>query len=440
LGAVSDARMVRTLEEEDYTRFTHHYNFPPFCVGEVKPLRGASRREIGHGMLAQKSVERMLPAEDDFGYTIRAVSEVLESNGSSSMASVCATTLALMDAGVQIKAPVAGIAMGLIHQDDDHYAILTDIQGLEDHAGAMDFKVSGTRSGVNALQLDMKVPGLNPRILSEGLEQAKQARLQILDRMAQVLPSPREQLSQYAPRMLTLTINTDKIGMVIGPGGKNIRRIQEEYEVKVDIDDEGLVFIFGEDGAKAQEAYDEIHNMTRDVEVGEVFTGKVVSTPTFGAFVEIMPGRDGLVHISHLAPHRVEKVEDVAKIGNMLKVRVIEVDDEGKVRLTHKEFYEGDGPSGGGSRDSGGRDRDSGSRDRDSGSRNSRGGRGGRGGGRSRREDRSPRSEDSSSSKSEDGSSSKTEESKPNGETSREPRVDRGGDDDRGKSYFREKR
>ncbi len=337
LGATRDQRLVRTLEEEEYTRFSLHYNFPPFCVGEVRPLRAPGRREIGHGHLAQKAVERMLPPEDDFPYTIRAVCEVLESNGSSSMASVCSTSLALMDAGIKIKAPVAGIAMGLIYESDDNWAVLTDIQGLEDHAGHMDFKVAGTRAGVNALQLDMKVPGIKTEIMRAALEQAREARLQILDVMEAALPTSRDSLSKYAPRMFSLKIDPEKIGMVIGPGGKNIRRLQDTYETKIDVEDDGTVLIFGEDSEKAEACRAAIYDMTRDVEVGEIFEGKVVSTTTFGAFVELVPGRDGLVHISQLAPHRVEKTEDVVKVGDTLRVKVIEVDSEGKVRLTAKD-------------------------------------------------------------------------------------------------------
>jgi polyribonucleotide nucleotidyltransferase len=409
--------MVRTLEEEDYTRFSLHYNCPPFSVGEVRALRGPGRREIGHGHLAQKSLERMLPPADEFAYTIRAVCEVLESNGSSSMASVCATTLALMDAGVKIAAPVAGIAIGLIYKDDEHYQVLTDIQGLEDHAGHMDFKVAGTRKGINALQLDMKVPGINPRILHEALGQAREARMFILDNMAAALDTPREELSKYAPRMLTLKINTEKIGSVIGPGGKNIRKLQEEYAVQIDIQDDGNVLIFGEDSEKAEACRVAIHDMTRDVEVGEIFVGKVVSTTAFGAFVELVPGRDGLVHISQLAPHRVEKTEDFCKVGDELRVKVIEVDSDGRIRLTAKDVDSDVIPeprerSGGGGRGGrgggGGRGGDRGGRGGDRGGRSSGGG------------DRAPSSAPSSS------SSSSAPSEAPGG--------------DRGGAYFREKK
>ena len=338
LGPVHDQKLVRTLEEEEYKRFMHHYNFPPFSVGETRALRAPSRREIGHGGIGKKALENMLPPEDGFPYTIRLVSEVLESNGSSSMASVCGSTLALMDAGVQITAPVAGVALGLVYESDDNYALLTDIQGLEDHAGQMDFKVAGTRAGINALQLDMKVPGLSSAILTEALQQAKEARLQILDAMAEVLPYPRTDLSRYAPRMLTLHIPVSFIGAVIGPGGKNIRGLQTQYDVEIDIEDDGTVFVFGTDGEKAEQAYEYIRQMTREIEIGEVFTGKVISTTAFGAFVEIAPGREGLVHISHLAWEHVNRTEDVLKPGDEVKVKVIDIDDDGKIRLSRKEL------------------------------------------------------------------------------------------------------
>ena len=420
LGASRDQRMVRTLEEEDYTRFSLHYNFPPFSVGEVRALRGPGRREIGHGHLAQKSIERMLPAAEDFPYTVRVVCEVLESNGSSSMASVCATTLALLDAGIKLKAPVAGIAMGLIYQDDDNWAVLTDIQGLEDHAGHMDFKVSGTRTGVNALQLDMKVPGIKTEIMRAALEQAREARLQILDVMESAIPTAREDLSKYAPRMFSLKIDPEKIGMVIGPGGKNIRRLQDTYETKIDMEDDGTVLVFGEDSEKAEACRTAIYDMTRDVEVGEIFEGKVVSTTTFGAFVELIPGRDGLVHISQLAPYRVEKTEDVAKVGDMMRVKVIEVDSEGKVRLTAKDVDSDVIPeprerSGGGGR---------GGRGGGGGGRGGRGGSGYGGGG-------APRSSDSGGAPAPTGGAPGPQAAASGGGDE--------GEDNRGRTYFRAK-
>ncbi len=350
LGAVRDQQLVRSLEEEEYHRFMHHYNFPPFSVGEVRPLRGPARREIGHGALAQKALECMIPPEDECPYTVRLVSEVLESNGSSSMAAVCGSTLALMDAGIQIKAPVAGIAVGLVYEDEDNYALLTDIQGLEDHVGAMDLKVAGSRAGVTALQLDMKVPGLSAAILAEGLAQAREARLHILDAMAEAIAYPRQEMSQYAPRMFAVQIKPDQIGMIIGPGGKNIRGMEDKYEVDIDIEDDGTVFVFGENAEKAEQARDEIKEMTREIEVGEVITGKVVSTTTFGAFVEVAPGRDGLVHISELAHEHVAKTEDVVKVGDEVKVKVIDIDAEGKIRLSRKVLL--DSPPGGARSDS----------------------------------------------------------------------------------------
>ena len=336
LGAVRDQQMVRSLAEEEYHRFMHHYNFPPFSVGEVRPLRGPARREIGHGALAHRALENMLPPEEECPYTIRLVSEVLESNGSSSMAAVCGSTLALMDAGMQITAPVAGIAIGLVYESEQNYAVLTDIQGLEDHAGSMDLKVAGTRVGVNALQLDMTVPGLPTHILAEGLQQAREARLHILDVMGQAIAYPRAELSKYAPRMFAVKIKVDQIGMIIGPGGKNIRKMEEEYEVDIDIDDDGTVLVFGENSEKAEQARDQIREMTREIEVGEIITGKVVSTPEFGAFVELSPGRDGLLHISEMAHEHVRSVGDVVKIGDEVKVKVTAIDSEGKIRLSRK--------------------------------------------------------------------------------------------------------
>ncbi len=338
LGAVYDQRMVRTLEEEDYSRFMHHYNFPPFCVGETRALRGPGRREIGHGHLAQKALESVLPAEEEFPYTIRLVSEVLESNGSSSMASVCASSLSLMDAGVPIKKAVAGVSIGLIYEGPDRYATLTDIQGLEDHAGHMDFKVAGTRDGINALHLDMKVQGLPTAVLEQALEQAKRARLQILDIMDQVLSAPRPHLSAYAPRMHCIKIDPEKIGLLIGPGGRTIRGLQDKYDVEIDVADDGTVTVFGRDGEKVQQCHDAIDEMMRDIQVGEVYNAKVISTVPFGAFVELLPGREALLHISHLAWEHVNKTEDVLKVGDEIPVKVIEVDDDGKVRVSRKEL------------------------------------------------------------------------------------------------------
>ncbi len=338
LGATTDQRLVRTLEEEDYERYMHHYNFPPFSVGEVRPLRGPGRREIGHGALAQNALQPVLPKPEEFPYTIRLVSEVLESNGSTSMGATCGSTLALMDAGVPIKAPVAGISIGLVWDGPSRYQLLTDIQGLEDFEGYMDFKVAGTRIGLTAIQMDTKTDGLPVSLLLEGLEQARAARMQILDIMAETLPYPREELSPYAPRMFAVHVDREKIGLVIGPGGRTIRGIQETYGVDIDVQDDGTVYVFGADGEKVEQAKKVIEDLTREVQVGEVFTGRVVSVMPFGAFVEILPGREGLLHISHLAWEHVDKTEDVAKVGDEVKVKVIEVDPEGKIRLSRKEL------------------------------------------------------------------------------------------------------
>ncbi len=357
LGAVRDQVLIRSLEEEEYKRFTHHYNFPPFCVGEARALRGAGRREIGHGALVERSLERMLPPEEDWPYTTRVVSEVLESNGSSSMASTCASSLALMDGGVPIKAPVAGISVGLLYQDESNYMLLTDIQGLEDASGDMDFKVTGTANGVNGLHLDIKVQGLPDQVLAEGLAQAREARLQILDAMNAVLAQPRETMSPYAPRMIAVQIPSDKIGLVIGPGGKTIRKFEEELEVKIDIEDDGLVKIFGEIPENVEAAREQIHDLTRDVEVGEVFTGKVVTITDFGAFIELLPGRDGLLHISDIEHTRTNKVEDVLKLGDEVTVKVMEVEPNGKIRLSRKALLDRQSGGGGGDGDDRGGDR-----------------------------------------------------------------------------------
>jgi polyribonucleotide nucleotidyltransferase len=354
LGAVRDQQLVRTLEDEEYRHFMHHYNFPPFCVGEVRAMRSPGRREIGHGALVAKSLKAVLPPDEEFPYTIRLVSEVLESNGSSSMASVCASTLSLMDAGVPIKAPVAGISVGLIYESEDRFACLTDIQGLEDFCGHMDFKVAGTRTGINAIHLDMKVQGLPTSVLRCALDQARQARLSILDLIVETLPYPRTELSPHAPRMVALSIDREKIGLVIGPGGKNIRGLQDQFEVQIDVEDDGTVLIFGVDAALVEGARKQISDMTRGVEIGEVFEGRVTSTTGFGAFVELMPGREGLVHISHLAWEHIDKTEDVCKIGDMMQVKVIDVDDEGKIRLSRKELLPRPPGGGGGERSGGG--------------------------------------------------------------------------------------
>ncbi|MFO7946726.1 MAG: polyribonucleotide nucleotidyltransferase [Armatimonadota bacterium] len=349
LGAYKDQKLVRTLEEEEYSRFMHHYNFPPFSTGEVKPMRSASRREIGHGGIGLTAIERVLPPEEEFPYTIRLVSEVLAANASTSMAAVCGCSLALMDAGVPIKKPVAGVAMGLIRRGND-YRILSDMQGLEDFMGYMDFKIGGTRDGINVIQLDTKTHGLPLDVIKEGLARGRAGRLQILDIMDSVISEPRETLSEHAPRMIPVQIPQAKIGLVIGPGGKTIRKMQEDYECTIDVDDEGLALVFGEDPEKVEAAAQQIRDMTRDIEPGEVFTGKVVNTTDFGAFVEVMPGRDGLVHISDLDWSHVNKTTDVLNVGDEVTVKCTNVDDEGKIRLSRKAMLERDGskkPEGG---------------------------------------------------------------------------------------------
>ncbi|WNF24525.1 polyribonucleotide nucleotidyltransferase [Mesobacillus jeotgali] len=335
LGAMGDVQILDGLGIEEEKRFMHHYNFPLFSVGETGPIRGPGRREIGHGALGERALEPVIPNEKDFPYTVRLVSEVLESNGSTSQASICASTLALMDAGVPIKAPVAGIAMGLI-KSGVHYSILSDIQGMEDHLGDMDFKVAGTAKGVTALQMDIKIEGLSREILEEALQQAKKGRMHILESMLATIKEPREQLSKYAPKIITMWIKPDKIRDVIGPSGKQINKIIEETGVKIDIEQDGTVFIGSVDEEMIQRAKKIIEDIVREVEVGEMYLGKVRRIEKFGAFVEIFPGKDGLVHISELAEERVGKVEDVLKLGDELLVKVTEIDKQGRVNLSRK--------------------------------------------------------------------------------------------------------
>lgn len=335
LGAMGDVQILDGLGIEEEKRFMHHYNFPLFSVGETGPIRGPGRREIGHGALGERALEPVIPNEKDFPYTVRLVSEVLESNGSTSQASICASTLALMDAGVPIKAPVAGIAMGLI-KSGEHYSILTDIQGMEDHLGDMDFKVAGTSKGVTALQMDIKIEGLSRQILEEALQQAKIGRMQILESMLATIQEPREQLSKYAPKIISMWIKPDKIRDVIGPSGKQINKIIEETGVKIDIEQDGTVFIGSVDEEMIQKAKKIIEDIVREVEVGEMYLGKVRRIEKFGAFVEIFPGKDGLVHISELAEERVGKVEDVLKLGDEILVKVTEIDKQGRVNLSRK--------------------------------------------------------------------------------------------------------
>lgn len=335
LGALGDVQILDGLGIEEEKRFMHHYNFPNFSVGETGPMRGPGRREIGHGALGERALEPIIPSEKDFPYTIRLVSEVLESNGSTSQASICASTLAMMDAGVPIKAPVAGIAMGLV-KSGEHYTILTDIQGMEDHLGDMDFKVAGTSKGVTALQMDIKIEGLSRQILEEALQQAKKGRMQILDSMLATISTPKEQLSKYAPKIITIYINPDKIRDVIGPSGKQINKIIEETGVKIDIEQDGTVFISSTDEEMNQKAKKIIEDIVREVEVGQMYLGKVKRIEKFGAFVELFSGKDGLVHISELAEERVGKVEDVVAIGDEILVKVMEIDKQGRVNLSRK--------------------------------------------------------------------------------------------------------
>ncbi|MFN3475938.1 MAG: polyribonucleotide nucleotidyltransferase [Candidatus Methylomirabilales bacterium] len=345
LGTSEDEQRLDDIEGETTKRFMLHYNFPPFSVGEVRFLRGPGRREIGHGFLAERALLPVLPSKEEFPYTIRIVSDILESNGSSSMATVCGGSLALMDAGVPIKAAVGGVAMGLV-MEKDRFAILTDIMGLEDHLGDMDFKVAGTRRGITALQMDIKIPGIPIEIMGKALEQAKAARYHVLEAMDRVLAEPRPEISKYAPRIITIQIPVDKIREVIGPGGKVIRGIIEETGVKIDIDDSGRVEIASSNEAAVQRALTIISKIVEVPEVGKVYLGKVVKIMDFGAFVEILPGTDGLLHISQIAPERVRRVEDVLSEGEEVLVKVIEIDKSGKIRLSRKELLRDQGKKG----------------------------------------------------------------------------------------------
>ena len=432
LGSVGDAQKLDNLTPEETKRFMLHYNFPPFSTGEARPIRSTGRREIGHGALAERALFSVIPSEEEFPYTIRVVGECLSSNGSTSMGTVCASTLALMDAGVPIKAPVAGISIGLVTGEGGRYVTLTDIQGKEDHLGDMDFKVAGTTEGITAIQLDIKVKSIGYDVIYDALRQAKEARAVILENIHETIPSYRTELSQYAPRMESIQIAVDKIGTVIGPGGKTIRGIVDETGATVDIQDDGTILIGSSDGEASSKAIQMIRDLTREVEIGEIYTGKVVRTTDFGAFVELLPGKDGMVHISELANYRVPSVEDEVNVGDDITVMVIEVDSTGRVRLSRRALLsDGDsdedpleaarrrqraGRGGGGRRNGpdrgrggdrggyrggrnrgddrsgfrGGRDRDRGGyrggrdRDRDGGDRGGyRGGGGGRGRGRS---------------------------------------------------------
>ena len=388
LGTLGEAQELDNLSPEKNKRYMHHYSFPPFSTGEVKMLRGQSRREVGHGALAERALEPVLPAEESFPYAIRVVSEALSSNGSTSMGSVCGSTLALMDAGVPIKAPVSGVAMGLITdpstgsgQAIGRYKILTDIQGTEDHLGDMDFKVAGTAAGITALQMDIKISGLSTQMMKEALAQANVARMSILEKMLEALPESRAELKPHAPRIITVKIPIDKIGALIGPGGKNIRALQEETHTKIDIQEDGTVYIASTDSVGAKIAEERVNGLTESVVIGNIYTGKVVRIEAFGAFVNLLPGVDGLVHISQLASERVNSVEDVCVLGDELTVMVTDIDPQGKIRLSRQAVLEGwsaeearekdarkSGPRPGGGRPGGGNDRGGrGSGDRDRG-------------------------------------------------------------------------
>ena len=337
LGAIGDEQILDGLGVEESKRYMHHYNFPSFSVGETRPSRGPGRREIGHGALAERALLAVIPSETEFPYTIRLVSEVLESNGSTSMGSVCGSTLSLMDAGVPIQAPVSGVAMGLV-KEGDHYTILTDIQGMEDALGDMDFKVAGTEKGVTAMQMDMKIGGITKEIFVDALDQARRGRMHIMGKMMEAIQQPRAELSPYAPRIITMEIHPDKIRDVIGPGGKIIKKIIEETGVKIDIEDDGKVFIAAVDMEAGHKAVRIIENLIREVEVGGIYQGKVTRLMNFGAFVEILPGKEGLVHISQLARERVAKVEDVVAVGDEITVKVTEIDRQGRINLSRKEL------------------------------------------------------------------------------------------------------
>lgn len=335
LAPLREAQTLDGLGTELTKRYIHHYNFPPYSVGETKPLRSPGRREIGHGALAERALLPVIPSEEEFPYTIRLVSEVLESNGSSSMASTCASTLSLMDAGVPIKAPVSGVAMGLVKEGDD-ITILTDIQGLEDANGDMDFKVAGTEKGITAIQMDIKIDGINRQIFEQALEQARKGRAYILGKMLECIPAPRPSLKEHAPKITTLKINPDKIKDVIGPGGKVIKKITEESGAKIDIEEDGTVYVAAADQASVNKAIEAINAITAEPEIGKIYTGKVTRLMNFGAFVEFMPGREGLVHISQLAKERVEKVEDVVNVGDEIVVKLVEIDAKGRMNLSRK--------------------------------------------------------------------------------------------------------
>jgi polyribonucleotide nucleotidyltransferase len=347
LGTVSDEQRVDGLQEEYSKKFMLDYNFPPFSVGECKPIRGPGRREIGHGALAERSLKAVIPPPEKFPYTIRLISEILESNGSSSMASVCGGTLSLMDAGVPISDPVAGISIGLV-KEPDRFLLLTDIMGDEDHFADMDFKVAGTQHGICGIQLDLKIDGIGKEIIQGALEQAKEGRIEILKQMLKSIIRPRGEISRHAPRLLTVKINPEKIGLLIGPGGKTIKAIQESTGAKIDIDDDGTVFIAHSDAGGAEAARSRVEALTEEVKVGKVYEGRVTSIKEFGAFIEILPGRDGLCHISELADGYVGRVDEVCQVGDTLRVKVISIDDQDRVKLSRKVLLREENPDGGG--------------------------------------------------------------------------------------------
>jgi polyribonucleotide nucleotidyltransferase len=378
LGTPRERQELDGLSPVEEKRYMHHYNFPPFSVGETRFLRGASRREIGHGALAERALLPVLPPEDEFPYAMRLVSEVLSSNGSTSMAAVCGSTLALMDTGVPIRAPVGGIAMGLIKEGERH-KVLTDIQGLEDHLGDMDFKVAATREGITALQMDIKIKGITPAIMSEALEQAREAVGAVLDKIVETIPEPRPDLKPHAPRMIAIRIDPEKIGAIIGPGGKTVRSIQDETGARIDIEDDGIVFISATDEESMRKARERVESLVEEAVIGRIYTGRVVRVTDFGAFVEILPNTDGLVHISQLDTERVERVEDVAKVGDEITVMVTDIDPEGRIRLSRQAVLEGWTPEEAQERDRRNRSRGR-SRDSRSGGRPRSGSRSGKGG------------------------------------------------------------
>lgn len=339
LGSLRDNQLLDGIENVDSRRYLHHYNFPPYSVGETRPMRGPGRREIGHGALARRALEPVIPSEEEFPYTIRVVSEAIESNGSTSMGSVCGSTLSLMAAGVPIKKPVSGVAMGLIREGDE-FVVLTDLQGLEDALGDMDFKVAGTKDGVTALQMDIKISGINRAILKQALAQAYDGRMFIMDAMLAAIPAPRTELSPYAPRVLQMKIDVDKIKDVIGSGGKTIKKIIELTGVEIDVEETGVVHILSVDADAATRAQKMIEDIVREPEVGEIYEGPVVKIMDFGAFVNILPGKDGLVHISQLAKKRVNKVEDVVKVGDIVRVKLVEIDKQGRLNLSMKALLD----------------------------------------------------------------------------------------------------